>query len=371
MFTHINVYIPPTPASSYAVNIGDGLITQPHLWLPKDISFSHIVIITDNTVKKHYLHPFINALKKLGHDPLILSFPAGEKYKHQATKQKLEEKILSKNFGRDTLCIALGGGVVGDLAGFIAATYMRGIPYIQIPTTLLAMVDSSVGGKTAIDTPQGKNLIGAFWQPKAVIADIRCLKTLPKEHFISGLVEALKMFLTSDASSFHYLQKNIGIILKQDKKALEKLIELIEKAITVKANIVAADEKEKNLRMILNFGHTIGHALEKLTHYKLLHGHAVAYGILLECAISRELGYLDKENHTIIEAALSQLGFHAHYFKQFHVTDIIRATQTDKKNSNGNVRYILLKRLGEVHQENGVVAHAVKSSVVRAAFRKL
>jgi 3-dehydroquinate synthase len=363
----VMVKLPSTPASSYTIDIGDELLTKPEQWLPKNISFSHIVIITDNTVKKLYLNPLIDALKKLGHAPLALSFPAGEKYKHQATKQKVEEKILRKNFGRDTLCIALGGGVVGDLAGFIAATYMRGIPYIQIPTTLLAMVDSSVGGKTAIDTPQGKNLIGAFWQPKAVVADINCLKTLPKEHLISGIIEALKMFLINDIGSFHYLQKNMDAIINQDKKSLQKLI---EKAVTVKTDVVAADEKEKNLRMVLNFGHTIGHALEKITHYKLLHGHAVAYGILLECAISRELKYLDEKNYTLIETVLNKLGFYADYFKKFNPTDIIRATQTDKKNSGGNVRYILLKQLGEVHQEKGIFVHTVSDKIVKTVFDK-
>ncbi|MDF3055567.1 MAG: aroB [Gammaproteobacteria bacterium] len=366
--TTVNVYIPPTPASSYEIIIDDGLINHPQKWLPKNLSFHHLVIITDHTVKKYYLNPLVEALNKLGHYPLTLSFPAGEKHKHQATKQILEEKILRKHFGRDTLCIALGGGVVGDLAGFIAATYMRGIPYIQIPTTLLAMVDSSVGGKTAIDTPQGKNLIGAFWQPKVVVADIDCLKTLPEEHLISGIVEALKMFLTNDIDSFHYLQKNMSAIFQQNKRILKTLV---QRAVTIKAQVVAADETEKNLRMILNFGHTIGHALEKLTQYKLPHGYAVAYGILLECSISRELGYLGEQHYAQIENALNQLGFHVDYLKKLNITNIIRATKSDKKASEGNARYILLKQPGEVHHENGMVAHAVDEQVVRAAFRRL
>jgi 3-dehydroquinate synthase len=364
----VKVNIAATPTYSYDIKIDAGNLTFPKKWLPNNIKFNNIVIITDNTVKKLYLNALVDRLQALGHHPYCVSFPAGEKHKHQATKQKLEEKILSKKFGRDTLCIALGGGVVGDMSGFIAATYMRGIPYIQIPTTLLAMVDSSVGGKTAIDTPQGKNLIGAFWQPKAVVADINCLDTLTQDHFIGGLVEALKMFMTSDKNSFTYLQKNIDAVLKRDKTILKKII---QRAVTVKASVVAADEKESNMRMILNFGHTIGHALEKISNFKLLHGHAVAYGILLECAISKQLGLLDEKTYLVIKDSLGRLGFHADYFKKFNVTDIIRATQSDKKTSAGNVRYILLTKIGAVHQNNGAYAHTVNPDIIKNSFRQL
>lgn len=367
MKSHITVNIPPSPPSSYPIYIDAGLISHPQAWLRK-FEFSQIVIITDNNVKKLFLPTLVNKLKALGHTPLILSFPAGEKHKTQATKQMLEEKMLKNSLGRDTLCIALGGGVVGDLTGFVAATYLRGIPYIQIPTTLLAMVDSSVGGKTAIDTPQGKNLIGAFWQPKAVIADIDCIQTLSTEHLISGIIEALKMFLTNDAKNFSYLQKNMLHLLNYDSKTLKKII---QQAVTIKADVVAEDEKETNMRMILNFGHTIGHALEKITHYKMLHGYAVGYGILLESCISHTMGILEENSYLSILACLNSLGFSPKDLKKFDIKEIIQATRSDKKNKSGNTHYILLKKMGEIYTKNGAVAHPVADDIVTKAFHHL
>jgi len=362
MIKRINVNIPATKISTYPVWIGADLLKN-LTWIPN--GYTNIVIITDNKVKKYYSKNLFNLLKQKGHQVSLLSFPSGEKYKNIRTKNTLEEQMLKSLCDRNTLILALGGGVVGDLSGFIAATYMRGIAYIQLPTTLLAMVDSSIGGKTGIDTPQGKNLIGAFWQPKAVISDITCLHTLPKKHLINGLIEALKVFLIQDAKSFNYLQNNIQAILKGDAIVLGHIV---EKAAKIKIAVVQKDEKDNNLRAILNFGHTIGHALELITNYQLLHGHAVAYGILVEAKIAELMGILTAKNYLIIESFLNKLQFYSHDLKKWDINKIIQATVLDKKSNKGKINYILLKNIGAVYQNKKHYTHHVSNKFVKNAF---
>jgi 3-dehydroquinate synthase len=276
--------------------------------------------------------------------------------------------MLAQHCGRDTVILALGGGVVGDLAGFTAATYMRGIPYIQLPTTLLAMVDSSIGGKTGIDTPQGKNLIGAFWQPTAVVADLDCLKTLSPTQLINGLIEAIKMFLTSDKTGLDYVQHNLEKIVAGD---IEALSYVISHAIAIKIDVVQRDEKEQNLRMILNFGHTIGHALEKMTHYDLLHGYAVGLGILVEAKIAQLKGLLSAEDYHTIEMLLAELEITRDHLLGFDPKEIIQNTKSDKKTKHGHVNYILLEKLGKYHEKNAHVAHPIDDELVTQAFLTL
>lgn len=361
------VGLPAQAAYDYPILIDAGILQEPQHWLPTR-RYEHYIVITDHTVKKHYGHSLIAALHKLGCNAKLLSFPSGEASKTQTTKTQLEESMLRTHCGRNTLCLALGGGVVGDLAGFLSATYMRGIDYIQIPTTLLAMVDSSVGGKTAIDTAHGKNLIGAFWQPKAVLADLDCLATLPKKHIINGLVEALKMFLTSDKASLQYLQRNLDAALAGDHKVLTQII---YRAVKIKADVVERDEKESNLRMILNFGHTIGHALEQISRYKILHGVAVAYGILVEAKIAQLLGLLSVKHYADIQTILARLGIHSKALRKFDIDQIIQATALDKKTTTQQARYVLLNSLGSVLQTQGKFAHPVENAVVLAAFAEL
>lgn len=361
----LSVKIPEKPEFSYPIRIGQDLLIKLKTWLSNSAKYDRVVIITDNQVKKYYGKILVDQLTQEGCQTLLLTFPAGEKSKQQKTKQYLEEQMLQKRCGRNTLCIALGGGVVGDLAGFVAATYMRGIPYIQIPTTLLAMVDSSVGGKTAIDTPYGKNLLGAFWQPIAVIADLSCLKTLSQQQLINGLIEALKMFLTSDAKSLQYAIKHLDKILAYDQTILQNII---YRAVTIKADVVEKDEKENNLRMILNFGHTIGHALEQTRDYKILHGIAVAYGILIEAKISESLGILSSKNYLMIETLLAKLGIVGKALRKMDIDKIIQATKLDKKVKTGKARYVLLKDLGKVHTVKNIFAHSVSDEIVKEAF---
>jgi 3-dehydroquinate synthase len=362
----VAINIPVESAKEYAINIGVKLFDV-NAWLPKRL-FSQIVIITDNTVKKRAGFRLLTSLKQAGYDSLLLSFSAGEKHKNNKTKQNLENSMLAHRCDRDTLVLALGGGVVGDMAGFVAATYLRGIAYIQLPTTLLAMVDSSVGGKTGVNTPQGKNLIGMVYQPLCVVADIELLTTLPKKHRINGLVEALKMFLIHDVNSFNYASLHIAKIINGDVNVLK---EIVIRSVDIKSAVVSRDEKEKGERVVLNFGHTIGHALEKISNYTLLHGHAVAYGILVEASISHLLGILESEQLDIIKKSLSQLGFYGRDLKELNVIDMIAATKNDKKAKGNQVRYILLNSIGRVHVNNGEYSHAVSDAIVEQAFKNI
>lgn len=366
MITQIEVTCKKVFAPSYLIWIGKGLLKNCSSWMPKN--FSTVVIITDDSVEKLYASTLEATLKKDGYNTLLLSFLPGEKSKNSRLKSQLEEKMLEHGCDRDSLILALGGGVVGDLAGFIAATYMRGISYIQVPTTLLAMLDSSVGGKTGIDTKQGKNLIGAFWQPIAVISDLKCLKTLPQEHMINGLIEAIKMFLTSDVNSLNDLQKNLNLILSCDEKILSNLVRL---AVAIKADIVKNDERECNQRAVLNFGHTIGHALEQLTDYQLLHGYAVALGLLVESKISQLMGLLEPKHVLFIKTLLNRLSITTHELNKFDVNAVIQRTQLDKKKRSGCVRYVLLNDLGSVYERENKFSHPVPDEMVKRAFLEI
>jgi 3-dehydroquinate synthase len=362
------VQIPQKQGNTYPILIEQNLLQNPKTWSTLTKGYDHIVIITDHRVKKQYGNALAHYLTTKKHTVQLLSFPAGEKSKQQQTKQYLEEKMLRARCNRNTLCLALGGGVVGDLAGFLAATYMRGITYVQIPTTLLAMVDSSVGGKTAIDTPFGKNLIGAFWQPKAVLADLACLKTLSQKHLINGFVEAIKMFLTSDLKSLQYAIKNLNDVLSCDQKILANII---HRAVAIKAGVVEKDERENHQRMVLNFGHTIGHAIEQLSDYKMLHGYAVGYGILVEAKMSEILGFLSSKHYFIIQALFAKLGITGQALKKTNIDKIIKLTKLDKKVKTGKVNYVLLKVLGQVVEEKNKFAHPVSDSIVKQAFSKV
>ena len=357
--------IAPINASYYPIWVDSNILDQYTHWLPRDLEFSRIVVITDHTVRKLYATRFIQSLKKDYANTLVIAIPVGEKSKTGAIKQSIEEKMFRAHCDRNTLILALGGGVVGDIAGFVAATYMRGIPYIQVPTTLLAMVDSSIGGKTGINTSYGKNLIGAFWPPKAIIADITCLRTLLRTQLINGLVEALKIFLTRDSAGFNYLKTHLPMLLDQNQTCLTMLI---SQAIQLKASIVEQDAKEKNQRQILNFGHTIGHALEKITHYKIEHGYAVALGMLVEGKIAQRLGLFKSDEYLILQETLAQLEITGDVLKKFSLEQLLHATRLDKKKKRSKVHYVLLSRIGAVYTEQDNYAHPVADEVVREAY---
>ena len=297
----INVKLKTKALISYPIFIDCDFSERIAVFLKKEFPESACVIITDGTVRKLYGEKLLRLLKKTDRKVFLFTVAQGERSKNQKNKTAIEEKMLRLRLDRKTVIIALGGGVPGDLGGFIAATYMRGIPYVQIPTTLLAMVDSSIGGKTGIDTPQGKNLIGAFWQPQAVFIGLNCLTTLPQKHLKNGLFEAIKMFATSDAASFRNVGKNIGALLNRNTKILTQVV---RSAVEIKSGFISRDEHESGERMTLNFGHTIGHALERLSGYRMLHGYAIALGMLAEAGMARELGILEARDFLRLRSVL-------------------------------------------------------------------
>lgn len=363
------VDIPARPARKYPILIAAQLLKNWSSWIESYTQSRKIVIISDSTVANLYAGPFCQQLSAAGYSAALLTFPAGEAAKLATTKQAMEEQMFAFGCDRHTLCIALGGGVVGDLAGFTAATYMRGISYIQVPTSLLAMIDSSVGGKTGVNASYGKNVIGAFWQPRAVIMDISLLTTLPQKEIINGLFEAIKIFLVLDGVYVSYCQTHMAAILQLEAEALTQVI---KRAVELKALIVKADEHEKNLRMILNYGHTIGHALEKLSNYTLKHGYAVALGMLVEAKISQLMGLLSIDDYQIVVQLLNMLGVTPGMLSGYTAPALIQAMRGDKKSYDQTIVMVLLTGLGQVKNiANKVVFPVTEESIENALGQML
>jgi 3-dehydroquinate synthase len=273
----------------------------------------------------------------------LLSFPAGEAHKTRAEWALLSDGMFAGGVGRDAAVLALGGGVTGDLAGFVAATYMRGIPLVQLPTTLLAMIDSSVGGKTGVDTPAGKNLVGAFLQPAVVAADTATLHTLPAAEIRAGLAEAIKHGAIADAAYFEAIAADLPALAALEPAALQRLI---VRSVEIKAEVVGRDEKESGPRKMLNFGHTLGHAVEALSGYRLLHGEAVAIGMVLEARLGEAMGVTEVGTADRITEVLSAAGLPTRLPERMSAAAVLAATRTDKKARRGRVEYALIERIG-------------------------
>ncbi|MBT3864766.1 3-dehydroquinate synthase [Candidatus Peregrinibacteria bacterium] len=298
-------------------------------------------IITDSKVKKLYGGKLLWNLKKAGLNAEIFSFPYGEKSKNLQTVENLENQMIEKGFDRSSCIIALGGGVVGDIAGFVASTFMRGIPYVQVPTTLLAMVDSSIGGKTGVNLKHGKNLIGTFHQPSHIFTDPIFLKTLSTKHLRNGLAECIKHGIIQSKPLFNFIDKNIEKILKLDPQTIVKLIKDASK---IKTIIVKKDKKEKGLRQILNYGHTFGHAVEKQSNYTLLHGFAISIGMILANQESVRQGLLSQEDASCIKKLLKKAGLPVYTMHKPTLKDLSK----DKKKHSNHVNLILPTKIGEV-----------------------
>lgn len=279
-----------------------------------------------------------------------LSVPPGEKFKTRDTWANLTDALLDAGFGRDSALIGLGGGVVGDLTGFVAATYHRGVPFVLVPTTLLAMLDASVGGKTGVDTAHGKNLIGAFHPPVAVVADPATLRSLPDAEFRSGLTEAVKHGFITDAGYLAWIEANVAALLARDLPALEVLI---RRSVEIKAVIVGSDEREAGPRAMLNAGHTVAHALEQVSGYQLLHGHAVGLGLLAECAMAEKAGVLPAATGARIAALLKQLGLPVRVTFRTNAERVRQAMARDKKNVAGQIRFAVPLEAGSMGARNG------------------
>ncbi len=344
---------------SYPIYIGAGCLREAALLVPR-LAQPRVAVVTNTTVAPLYLDILTQALQAQGVEVVPIVIPDGEAYKEWKTLNTLFDALLTHRCERKTTVIALGGGVVGDLAGFAAATYLRGVPFIQIPTTLLAQVDSSVGGKTGINHPLGKNMIGAFYQPRAVIADPATLDTLPERELSAGLAEVIKYGLIRDLPFLDWLERNMAALVGRDHAALAYAI---RRSCENKAAVVAADERESGARALLNLGHTFGHAIEAGMGYgNWLHGEAVAAGTMLAARVSQHLGWLDAADVNRIEAILSaarlpvtapDLGFERY----------VALMGLDKKVEGGRIRFVLLRRLGEA-----VLTGEVPEAALRAAL---
>jgi 3-dehydroquinate synthase len=303
------------------------------------------LVVTNPVVKQHYGEIVLRSLQSAGYHVSMEEIPAGEEVKTMETAMRLYDRAVQLGMDRKSPIFALGGGVVGDLTGFVAATYMRGIPFIQIPTTLLAQVDSSVGGKVAVNHPQGKNLIGAFYQPKLVLIDPATLATLPEREWLSGMAEVIKYGVIDDADLFALLSQGDMSMLRGDR---EKMTYLIRRACEIKAKVVAADEKEQGLRMILNYGHTIGHAIERAGAYrKYTHGEAVAIGMAGAARLACKIGWCEKQKCSDIENAIIRYGLPVRY-KGLSPVVVEEGLYHDKKQEGGKIRWVLPKDIGVV-----------------------
>jgi 3-dehydroquinate synthase len=325
---------------SYPILLGENVVDELPSILKKQKVGQKYCIITDSTVLKLYGEPLFRHLKKNGINAEIISFPKGEKQKNLQTIEKLAEKLIQKKFTRKDALIALGGGVVGDIVGFLASVYMRGIPVIQIPTTLLAMVDSSVGGKTGVNLSKGKNLIGAFHHPIFTFIDIAYLKKLPEKQIKNGLAEVIKYSVIADASLFNFIEQNVDKILVAEKNSILKII---QRSIEIKAKIIEEDENEKGERMKLNYGHSFGHLLEKLSGYTLLHGYAVSIGMVLVNKIAVQKGLLSKSDAERIKNLLKKSGLPITTMQKLRISDL----SNDKKAEDGYINLVYPKKIGD------------------------
>ena len=327
---------------SYPIYIGDDLLSQPEL-LTQHIHGKEVLVVTNETVAPLYLEKVLQALTGYRCESVIL--PDGEEFKTLTILNEIFDKTLASQFSRHTTFIALGGGVIGDMTGFAAACYQRGVPFIQIPTTLLSQVDSSVGGKTAVNHALGKNMIGAFYQPKCVIADTSTLNTLDDRQLSSGLAEVIKYGLINDAQFFSWLEQNMSALRDRNQAILA---EAIERSCRDKAELVAQDELEQGVRALLNLGHTFGHAIETGMGYgTVLHGEGVAIGIAMAAELSLTMGWIKEHDVDRIKKLLLAAGLPIVPPKELSIDKFMSLMSVDKKVQNGKIRLILLKAIGQ------------------------
>ncbi|OZG71439.1 3-dehydroquinate synthase [Hahella sp. CCB-MM4] len=326
---------------SYPIYIGGDVLARKDC-LIRHISGRQVMIVTNETVAPLYLEKVRQLLD--GFDVDVTVLPDGEEYKNMESLASIFDHLIGQRHNRTTTLIALGGGVIGDMTGFAAASYQRGVNFIQIPTTLLSQVDSSVGGKTGINHPQGKNMIGAFYQPKAVLIDTSTLQTLPESEFSAGLAEVIKYGLIKDVGFLEWLESNLDDLMALDAEMLQYAI---RQSCEVKAEVVAEDETEQGVRAILNLGHTFGHAIEAFTHYKeWLHGEAVAAGTVMAADLSLRIGDLAQEDYKRVVNILSRANLPVRPPSNMTAEDFIRYMSIDKKVLDGQLRLVLMRGLG-------------------------
>jgi 3-dehydroquinate synthase len=330
---------------SYPIHIQAGLLAGVGADLKERKIAKRYVIVSDSHVAQLYGEALLESLRGVGLEADLVSFPRGESSKHLATVADLAGKLARLGVDRQDGLVALGGGVTGDITGFLAAIYMRGIPFVQAPTTLLSQVDSSVGGKTGVDIPEGKNLVGSFYQPKAVYIDSLVLKKLPEEELLNGLAEVIKYGVIYDADFFSFLGEKRQDVLARSLPVLE---EVIKKCCSIKAEVVEQDEKESNLRRILNFGHTLGHAVEAASNFDLAHGLAVAIGMVAASRLAQAKKLLSTEDASLIQSLISKYGLPTEIPGNLDRAKIKFYLTTDKKAVSGRPFYVLPTEIGKV-----------------------
>jgi 3-dehydroquinate synthase len=345
----------------YSIKIGAGLVRNAGLLAP--FVKRRVMVVTNDVVAPLYLDGLLSSLRGAGVEALSVVLPDGEAHKDWPTLNLIFDALLTGRCERSTPLIALGGGVVGDMTGFAAACYQRGAPFIQIPTTLLSQVDSSVGGKTAINHPLGKNMIGAFYQPRLVLIDTDTLETLPRREFAAGLAEVIKYGLIRDNSFFEWLEAHIDGLLRRDQGLVQ---EAVERSCRHKAEVVVADETEQGERATLNLGHTFGHAIETgLGYGEWLHGEAIAAGTMMAAALSVRLGWLSDADQQRIERLFEKAGLPVFGPANLQDTTYLELMSHDKKVIEGKLRLVLLKGIGRA-----VVASDIEAELVVAAIRE-
>ncbi|MHC1763812.1 MAG: 3-dehydroquinate synthase [Verrucomicrobiia bacterium] len=355
----------PLADRAYRILIGRDLLPQLGAECTKHGLGSRCAVISDRNVAKFYADAALKSLVNAGFDPVLITVPAGETSKSLEMVGRCFDRLAAARLERKSFVVALGGGVIGDLAGFVAAAYLRGIPFVQVPTTLLAQVDSSVGGKVGVNLPAGKNLVGAFHQPRFVLCDLSTLDTLPKREFRAGLGEVIKYGIIFDAALFRRLERDLESLMAREEGVLAAVV---GRCCAIKAHVVACDEKESGLRAVLNFGHTIGHALEAVSGYgRFLHGEAISIGQVAAAHISEsQLGLLQSQVDRI-RALLANAGLPTTvHLGRSQVEKLMAAMRLDKKVSGGEVRFVLAKRIGKV--EHG---HLVPAAAIRAALERV
>ena len=347
---------------SYAIKIAPGLLRQLGRACARLKPGTRCAIITDTNAGKHFAKTVFNSLACAGFTPALIVVPAGETAKSLKSVQSCYDQLAAQRLERKSFIVALGGGVVGDLAGFVAATYLRGIAFIQVPTTLLAQVDSSVGGKVGVNLKSGKNLVGAFYQPRLVLCDLDTLKTLPEREFRTGLAEVIKYGIIFDAKLFAQLERDLPKILKRDSPILSRII---ARCCEIKAEIVAADETESNVRAILNFGHTIGHAIENSSGYgKFLHGEAISIGQIAAAKLSQKVLGLPERDVERIENLFQRAGLPTRIkLNAVQRKKLFAAMRLDKKVSGGEVKFVLARRIGKVEFGQKVPVELIEAAL--------
>ena len=346
---------------SYQICIGPDLLRQVGGQLRQVVDGDRVVMVTNPVIKRLYGNLLKQSLINYGFEVTVLEIPEGEEQKSLQNASKLYGELSNCHAERSTPIIALGGGIIGDLTGFVAATYLRGVPFIQIPTTILAQVDSSIGGKVAVNYNQFKNKIGTFYQPKLVVSDIVTLHTLPTREFVSGLAEIIKHAVIWDKNLFDYIEENLDRIkTSNDNDVLE---ELVFRAIKIKANIIEQDEKDLDLRNILNYGHTIGHAIETLSEFQMKHGEAVAVGMVAAGRISNKMGMLSKSELNRMKDVIEKAGL-VTKVPEVDIAQLIKTMKHDKKVLAGKIRFVLLNSIGKAIMSDGVPLSLVEEVLI-------